>query len=60
MYMEVIMAQTKKPRFSNVAVPVEDHALLKELAEVEQRSMARELSVLIREAHRQIVQGQPA
>ncbi len=53
------MAQKEKPRFSNVAVPVDDHALLKELADVEQRSMARELSVLIREAHRQIVQGQP-
>lgn len=50
----------EKPRFQNVAVPVEDHALLKELAEEEQRSMARELSVLIREAHRQIVLGQPA
>ena len=48
-----------KPRFQNVAVPVDDHTLLRELAEVEQRSMARELSVLIREAHRQIVQGHP-
>lgn len=53
------MAQKEKPRFQNVAVPVEDHALLKELADAEQRSMARELSVLIREAHRQIIQGHP-
>lgn len=52
------MSQTDKPRFQNVAVPIEDHALLKELADFEQRSMAREVSVLIREAHRQIVQGQ--
>ena len=51
------MAQKEKPRFQNVAVPVEDHALLRELADVEQRSMARELSVLIREAYSQIVQG---
>jgi len=51
------MAQKEKPRFQNVAVPVEDHSLLKELADVEQRSMARELSVLIREAYAQIVQG---
>lgn len=51
------MSQPDKPRFQNVAVPLEDHALLKELADFEQRSMAREVSVLIREAHRQIVQG---
>ena len=54
------MAQKEKPRFQNVAVPVEDHALLKELADFEQRSMARELSVWIREAYKQIVQGHPA
>lgn len=54
------MPRPENPRFRNVAVPLEDHALLKELADAEQRSMARELSVLIREAHRQIVQGQPA
>jgi len=57
-YMESIMAQKEK-RFSNVAVPVEDHALLKELSDVEQRSMARELSVLIRMAYDQIVLGKP-
>jgi len=53
------MPTKEKPRFSNVAVPVEDHALLKELAEAESRSMARELSVLIRMAHDQIVLGKP-
>lgn len=37
-------------QFQNVGLLVEDHALLKELAEREQRSMARQLSVLIREA----------
>jgi hypothetical protein len=57
--MECSMAQKEKPRFQNVAVPLEDHALLKELADFESRSMARELSVLIREAYRQIVQGHP-
>jgi len=59
MYMESIMSDKEKPRFCNVAVPVSDHALLKELAKVEQRSMAQELSVLIKEAHRQIVKGHP-
>ena len=53
------MSDKEKPRFCNVAVPVLDHALLKELAKVEQRSMAQELSVLIKEAHRQIVKGHP-
>lgn len=41
------MATSKE--FKNVAVPVEDHELLREIAEVEQRSMARQLAVLIRE-----------
>jgi|TARA_R110000737_G_scaffold264549_1_gene272408 hypothetical protein len=40
----------KGPQFRNVAVVLEDHALLRELAEKEQRSMARQLSVLIRRA----------
>jgi len=57
--MESIMAAKEKPRFCNVAVPVDDHALLKELAVAEQRSMARELSVLIRMAHDQIILGKP-
>ena len=50
----------KKAEFQNVALRKEDHALLQELAEFEQRSMARELGFLIREAYRQIVQGEVA
>lgn len=49
------MTQREKSRFKNVAVPVEDHERLKELADLEQRSMARELSVLIREAYQQLI-----
>lgn len=50
------MADSEKTQFRNVAVPVEDHALLKELAKLEQRTLAREMSTLIREAHYQLIQ----
>lgn len=49
----------KKAEFQNVALRKEDHALLQELAEFEQRSMARELGFLIRTAYDQIVLGKP-
>lgn len=39
-----------KQKFKNVGLLVEDHELLLKLATSEQRSMARQLSVLIREA----------
>lgn len=38
------------PTFKNVAVLLDDHAMLSQLAKQEQRSMARQLSVLIRKA----------
>jgi len=39
------------PKFKNVAVLLDDHAMLNELATLDQRSMARQLSVLIRKAY---------
>jgi hypothetical protein len=39
-----------KQKFKNVGLLVEDHELLLKLATSEQRSMARQLSVLIRNA----------
>jgi hypothetical protein len=39
-----------KQKFQNVGLIKEDHDLLRKLAESEQRSMARQLSVLIRQA----------
>ena len=39
------------PIFKNVAVLLEDHAKLAKLSRTEQRSMARQLSVLIRKAY---------
>jgi len=45
---------TKKPdtrKFCNVALLPEDHDRLRELAEQEQRSMTRQLSVIIRKEY---------
>ena len=40
----------KKHTFHNVALFKKDHDMLRDLAEREQRSMARQLSVIIRKA----------
>jgi hypothetical protein len=40
-----------KQKFKNIGLLKEDHELLAKLANSEQRSMARQLSVLIREVH---------
>jgi hypothetical protein len=48
------MAKEKKkeaPKFKNVAVLLDDHAMLHELATADQRSMARQLSVLIKKSY---------
>jgi len=44
------MSKTEESKFRNVGLLVEDHDKLRQLAEREQRSMARQLSVLIRKA----------
>jgi hypothetical protein len=46
------MPKTAKddPKFRNVGLLLEDHDKLRALADLEQRSMARQLSVLIRKA----------
>ena len=43
------LSEENKVRFQNVGLLKEDHDLLRELAKLQQRSMARQLSVLIRE-----------
>jgi hypothetical protein len=45
------MKESEKQKFQNVGLIKEDHDLLRSIAEKEQRSMARQLSVLIRQAH---------
>lgn len=44
----------EKQAFRNVAVPMEDYVLLDELAKADQRSKARQLSVMIRRAHEEV------
>ena len=43
------LSEENKVRFQNVGLLKEDHDLLRELANLEQRSMAIQLSVLIRD-----------
>lgn len=50
-------ASPKKHTFHNVALFKEDHDLLRMLAEREQRSMARQLSVIIRRAVDEVEQA---
>lgn len=40
--------------YKNVAVPVDDHEKLWEIADHEDRSMARQLAVMIRDKHREL------
>lgn len=51
------MKEKDKQQFQNVGLLKEDHDLLRKLADAEQRSMARQLSVLIRKA---IAETEPA
>ena len=44
------MKEKDKQQFQNVGLIKEDHDLLRKLAQYEQRSMARQLSVLIKKA----------
>ena len=44
------MKEADRQKFNNVGLIKEDHDLLRMLAESEQRSMARQLSVIIRKA----------
>tara|TARA_R110000772_G_scaffold157385_1_gene268596 strand:+ start:1373 stop:1615 length:243 start_codon:yes stop_codon:yes gene_type:complete len=46
-----------KQKYQNVALLREDHELLRNLAEGEQRSMARQLSVYIRRAESELVRN---
>ena len=45
-----IKETNKQLQFQNVGLIKEDHDLLRKIAEAEQRSMARQLSVMIRKA----------
>jgi hypothetical protein len=45
------LKKKEEPKFKNVAVLLDDHSMLNKLAHLDQRSMARQLSVLIRKAY---------
>lgn len=49
------MPRSKDTVFRNVAVPLDVYDMLRELAIVDDRSLARELSYLIKEAYGQII-----
>lgn len=51
------MPRPKDIQFRNVAVPIEVYEMLRQLAQVDDRSLARELAYLIKEAHAQIIGG---
>ncbi len=51
--MKKVDKKTEQP-FRNVALLPEDHKLLRELAELDQRTMTRQLSVIIRREHSDI------
>jgi len=44
----------QEPKFRNVGLLIDDHDRLRILAERQQRSMARQLSVLIRKAYEEM------
>ena len=47
---------TKAP-YKNVALRLEDHEMLRELAEIDQRTMTRQLSILIKKEFDKIKAG---
>ena len=49
------MPRSKDTAFRTVAVPLDVYQMLRELAVVDDRSLARELAYLIKEAHTQII-----
>ncbi len=51
------MPRPKDVVFRNVAVPIEVYDMLRQLAETDDRSLARELAYLIKEAYAQIIGG---
>ena len=50
-------AKAEETKFRNVGLLIEDHEKLRELSDREQRSMARQLSVLIRKEFEKIEQA---
>lgn len=54
-HQEAQVPRSKDIVFRNVAVPLDVYDMLREMAVVDDRSLARELAYLIKEAHAQII-----
>ena len=48
------MKKTKEIKFRTVAVPNDVYKMIREIAEIEERTIARQLGVIIKKAHAQL------
>ncbi len=51
------MKKTKEVKFRTVAVPNEVYKMIKKIAEHQERTIARQLGVIIKKAHEQLMKG---
>mgnify|MGYP003121098758 CR=1 FL=1 len=52
------MKKTKEVKFRTVAVPNEVYKMIKKIAEHQERTIARQLGVIIKKAHEQLMKGE--
>ena len=52
------MKKTKEVKFRTVAVPNEVYKMIKKIAEHQERTIARQLGVIIKKAHEQLTKGE--
>ena len=52
------MKKTKAVKFRTVAVPNDVYKMIKKIAEHQERTIARQLGVIIKKAHQQLMKGE--
>ena len=52
------MKKTKEVKFRTVAVPNDVYKMIKKIAEHQERTIARQLGVIIKKAHEQLMKGE--
>jgi|TARA_R100001163_G_scaffold27187_1_gene22083 hypothetical protein len=52
------MKKTKEVKFRTVAVPNDVYKMIKKIAEHQERTIARQLGVIIKKAHQQLMKGE--
>ena len=52
------MKKTKEIKFRTVAVPNDVYKMIREIAEHQERTIARQLGVIIKKAHAQLLRGE--